>query len=280
MIDSSAQPTPDRSILRESYTPGYDEWTQEWMRERTAQSHAFFFVPYLSRGNTLLDCGCGPGSITLDLAHFLRDGQVIGIDIEPNQIEAARAEQAQQGLTNVSFEVADAYNLPFPDGSFDAVFAHALLMHLREPLVAMREMRRVLKPGGVVGISDPDFGTVLCAPSSPLLDEVNLLLVKMLEHNGASPYYARNLRSLLLQAGFERSEASAYCIHYGKNEVMKEPAWILEHYLTAPTFVAAAVETGCADNARLDQMTREVRSWSERPDAFYALMFCTAVGWR
>lgn len=263
----------------ETYTLGYEEWTRGWMKARTASSHASFLIPHLRAGMSLLDCGCGPGSITLDLAELLAPGEVIGIDREPGQVEAARAASRERGTGNVTFEVGDAYALPFPDAQFDAVFGHALLMHLRRPLAALKEMRRVLKPGGLAGVSDPDYGGWLYAPGTPLLDELNRLFLRVLEHNGGSPYCGRDLRGMLLKAGFARSEGYVSVMGYGTDGATRTPAEVTEHYVRAPAFVEAAVGQGWADAARLDEMCAELRAWAERPDAFYALVFCAAVGW-
>ena len=68
----------------------------------------------------LLDVGCGPGSITLGLAEAVAPGEVVGVDLQPAQVEQARALAAERGVANVRFEVASAYALPFPDAAFDA----------------------------------------------------------------------------------------------------------------------------------------------------------------
>jgi len=118
------------------------------MATRTASRAAAFFLPYLRPGMQLLDVGCGPGAITLGLAQTVAPGEVVGVDIQASQVDRARALAAERRITNARFEVADINRLPFPDGSFDAVFAHTVLMHLREPVRALEEMRRVLRPGG------------------------------------------------------------------------------------------------------------------------------------
>ncbi|HYO91564.1 MAG TPA: class I SAM-dependent methyltransferase, partial [Pyrinomonadaceae bacterium] len=128
MANTFARTTPTHAAVDE-YTPGYEEWTRSWMQKRTALSHAGFLLPHLNQRARLLDCGCGPGSITLSLAELLKGGEVIGIDIEPGQVEEARADAARRDATNARFSVADVYALPFQDASFDVVFAHALLMH-------------------------------------------------------------------------------------------------------------------------------------------------------
>jgi len=279
MEEAISRSLREASEAPEAYTLGYEERARQWMKERSASSHASFLIPYLRPGLQLLDCGCGPGAITLDLAELVTPGQVVGIDIEASQIEAARGDSRDRGLENVRFQVGDVYALPFPDRQFDVVFAHALLMHLRDPLAALKEMRRVLKPGGIAAVSDPDYGGWIYAPSTPLLDELNRLLVRVLQHNGASPYYARHQRGLLLQAGFGRSEGQVFTMAYGSEGATRVPAEVMEYYARAPAFVEAAVGQGWTDHATLDAMCAEMRAWAERPDAFYALLFCAAVGW-
>jgi len=138
----------------------------------------------------VLDCGCGLGSITVGLAEVVAPGEVVGIDVERQVLDMAQRSSAERGLANISFAVADVYHLPFPDASFDAAVAHTLLVHLREPWRALEEIRRVLKPGGVAGVSDPDFGTHVRAPWTPLLDQLGALLIRAMEQNGGSPIYA------------------------------------------------------------------------------------------
>src|SRR5262245_49108904 len=147
---------------REVYThgPAFDPM----LTQRTATREGAFLLPHLRAGMHVLDCGCGPGSVTLGLAHAVAPGSAIGIDLEARQVAAARALATQQGVANVTFGVASIYALPFPEGTFDAVFADNVLWHLREPLAALREMRRVLRRGGVIGIRDAEVGAEVLAP--------------------------------------------------------------------------------------------------------------------
>ena len=82
----------------------------------------------------LLDCGCGPGSVTLGLAEAVALAEVVGVDIERGQVQAASALARERHVENVRFEVGSIYKLPFPDSSFDALYAQSVLLHLREPL--------------------------------------------------------------------------------------------------------------------------------------------------
>src|SRR3712207_5430192 len=124
---------------RESYTQWGHQQADAHHATRTATAQAAFFLPYLREGMRLLDCGCGPGTITMGLAAMLGSGEVIGVDRDETALACARTAVAEQRLTNIRFEAGDVYQLPFPDGSFDAVFSHAVLEHLSEPVAALRE---------------------------------------------------------------------------------------------------------------------------------------------
>jgi SAM-dependent methyltransferase len=134
---------------------------------RTAASMVGFFLPYLCPGMRVLDCGCGPGSITVGLAEHVAPGEVIGIDLDPTHIALAQRCAADTGRANVRFARADIYTLPFPDATFDAVFCQSLLSHLREPAQALREIRRILQPAGLLGAREVDTEGMLIAPFAP-----------------------------------------------------------------------------------------------------------------
>src|SRR5262249_53979291 len=121
---------------------------------RSASRNAAFLLPHLRPGMSIVDVGCGPGAITIGLAEVVAPAVVIGIDLDQDAIARAQALAAERGLANVQFQVGSVYQLPFPDGSLDAAFAHTLFMHLEQPASAVAEVLRVLKPGGVFGVSE------------------------------------------------------------------------------------------------------------------------------
>ncbi len=273
-VPGGGAPPGRASWPHQVYTAGYEPAFLEHQSKRTAAANAGFLLPHLSPGMRLLDCGCGLGSITVGLAEVVAPGEVVGIDVERQVLDMAQRSLGERGLGNISFAVADVYHLPFPDASFDAAFAHTLLVHLREPRRALEEIRRVLKPGGVAGVSDPDFGTHVRTPSTPLLDQLGALLIRAMEQKGGSPMYARHQRRLLLEAGFARAEASARAVARGTPEVTRSaPDRIIGRL--RPTIL----EQGWADEETLDAMAEELRAWGERPDSFSAFLFCEAVGW-
>jgi ubiquinone/menaquinone biosynthesis C-methylase UbiE len=261
----------------EEYVHGYSAEHREFLSVRTAGQHADFFLPYLKQGMRLLDCGCGQGAITTDLAALISPGEAVGIDMGTSQIDAAREWAVSKGQQNISFEVGDIYEIPFSTASFDAVFANTVLEHVSDPGRAMREMLRVLKPGGVVGLADPDYGTLIQEPSTPLSLELREILLRFSLETG-SPFYARNMRRYLLESGFVRpvSFVQAYGTHtVDDNRFAIEKVQIPSLKSLRPRII----ERGLADHAKIDAMIADARAWSERPDGFYALLHCAAVAW-
>ncbi len=271
------------SLLRsgeELYSIGDDQVQHEYVGIRRAAKWVPFFLPHLKPGIRLLDCGCGVGSITVDLAEIVKPGQVVGIDRDPEQLAAARALARDRGLTNVDFEVGDVYDLDYPDAAFGAALAHTLLMHLSDPLRALREMRRVLKPGGVICVADDDYSTIVHSPAGSGLEQVIDLWTRFLLHNGASPYYSRHLRGLLLEAGFARTEGHAMAADYhGTLEETRHMAALFGRLMQDTTFVETVVDQGWVSRRQLRELVGGLREWGERPDAFLAIMYCAAVGW-
>jgi SAM-dependent methyltransferase len=273
------RPAEGGTPAREVYTYGGNRAVDAPQEQRTAAVEADFFLPYLQPGIRLLDAGCGRGSITAGLAEVVAPGLTAGLDIDARQLQAARTLAAQHGVTTIRVHLGNLYALPFANASFDAVFAHHVLQHLREPLRALQEMRRVLKPGGVAGVRDPDEGATLLAPSTPLIDELLALTLRVRQRNGGSPFYARDLRRLMLQAGFVQAEAQVVARGGGTLEATRRIAAGLLARLAGPAGGEAIVRLGWANRERLDAMVAELRAWGERPDAFYTSTICSAVAW-
>jgi ubiquinone/menaquinone biosynthesis C-methylase UbiE len=280
-MTKESQPQPDNSPTRqEHYVPGYSPATIQHHAGRTAAQQAAFFLPYLRPGMSLLDCGCGPGTITIGLAQSVAPGQVLGIDIEPSLVERANVLSKEQAISNVRFKVANVFALPFSENSFDAVFASALLHHLTQPIRALKEMRRVLKPGGVIGIRNTDIGGRIIGPANHGLEDYYNLYERIWKHHGSDHRFGRHLRRLLRQAGFVRIEASASYDCYGRPEDTRELAQSQIARIKSTAAFDEAVEAGWVDRARLDEMIAAWRNWGEDPDAFCADARCEVVGWK
>lgn len=188
--------------MSETYTPGYSPAAEAFMKRRRLDPNGAFFLPFLQPDMTVLDCGCGPGTITRDIARRIAPGRVTGLDFNPSQVERAIRDAQAEGIDNAGFRQGSAYELPFEAESFDAVFSHALLEHLREPAKAVSEFFRVLKPGGMLGVCTPDWGGFLVAPPSAEMADAFQAYRDLQNANGGDVDCGRKLGGYLAQAGF------------------------------------------------------------------------------
>jgi ubiquinone/menaquinone biosynthesis C-methylase UbiE len=239
------------------------------MQRRTAETHAAFFTSHLKPGMALLDCACGPASITLGLAQRVAPGRTVGIDLVDDQFGPAREEVARRGLP-VELRQASVYELPFPDASFDAVFAHALFEHLSRPVDAAKEILRVLKPGGFAGLRAPDWAGNLFYPDTHELHDFVIVYRKLQEANGGDTLAGRKLAAHLRAAGFAKAVTTA------SYEVYPDPALIGE-------YLAKRLENAIIPGHSPEELRRlatAVRGWMRHPDAFYAQTWGEAIGWK
>jgi SAM-dependent methyltransferase len=259
------------------YSGGYGPLILKALSERDLQVEAAFFVPHLQPGMSLLDCGCGPGALTVQLAALVSPGDVVGIDRHGDQHEIGRKQAIDEGITNVSFRECSIYELPFDGDSFDAVFAHAVLYHLGDPGAALREMHRVLKPGGMVGVRDSDLGGDVHAPTNDLLERGFGLIRDVLSHNGGQQEFGREHRRMLREAGFERVAASASYDYFGvpeKTQLFSE-YWC---YFLDELHRDLVLAEGWSTEEELSEYLDAFRAWGRDPDAFFARCRCEAVG--
>ena len=277
MADQSDSQDSVAMPVVESYSQRANPVFEAVMALRTAAKEGAFFLPYLRPGMRVLDVGCGPGSITLGFADAVVPGEVVGVDFQPSQVAQAQALSAARGVMNARFEVADAYRLPFPDDSFDAVFAHAVLWHLREPVQALAEIRRVLRPSGIVGVRDCDWGGRIHAPATPLIEQWYALTIRIRQRNGGNPYMGRQLRRVLLDAGFVRPEASVSAWTAGTPAETRHCAIFLKAQLQG--FASTALAEGWMDQPTIEAVAAEIDAWAGCPDAFYVDTYCEALGW-
>ena len=163
----------------------------------------------LQSGMNVLDCGCGPGSITVGFALIVALGRVVGVDLNEDDIKSVEELARIVETPNATFRSADIYALPLADESFDAVFAHGVMKHLAELDAAIREMFRVLKPGGLIGARSSDHDGHIYFPQDSLIDESLKLIEQAVKRNGRDRNIGRHLRALFIESGIERVEASA-----------------------------------------------------------------------
>ena len=155
----------DQASQESTYTMGYSDDFQQLLDRRSVHTHATHLLPLLKPGQRVLDFGCGPGTLSVGLAEAVEPGELHGIDIEASQIELARAAAQAGGHANATFHVGDITDLPFDDDSFDVAHCHAVLMHVPDTQAALAEIKRVLKPGGIIASRESSISSSFCIPA-------------------------------------------------------------------------------------------------------------------
>ncbi len=255
---------PDR------YTHGHHESVLSSHRTRSAADSAAYLVPHLRAGQRLLDVGCGPGTITVDLAALVAPGQTVALEREAHVLAEVERLAAERGLSDLATTVGDVYALEFEGASFDVVHAHQVLQHLSDPVAALREMRRVTRPHGLVAARDADYETFTWYPAEPRMDRWLRVYRAVARSNGAEPDAGRRLLSWARAAGFSRVQPSASVWLYADEE---RRGWWSETWAarTLESGVASrAVELGLATRAELADMADAWRAWARQPDAWFS----------
>lgn len=243
----------------DSYTPGYGPNVVEFMSKRSFDSHGRFFAAYLTAGVSVLDCGCGPGSITVGIAERISPGTVVGVDRSASQIARASDIAASGSIANITFQTADCYSLPFAGNSFDRVFSHALIEHLSDPVLALTEFHRVLKPGGVIGACSPDWDGFILSPPSHELSRAIAAYTTLQNRNGGDTQAGRKLAVHLAAAGFDVMQMSARYECYASLQLIGE-------------YLALQLE-----EAGDEQSAEMFRTWS-RSGGMFAQAWVSVVG--
>ena len=253
----------------DTYTHGHHASVLRSHQWRTVENSAAYLIPHLHPGLALLDVGCGPGTITADLAARLSPGSVTGVDVAAAIIEQA---SASHQAANLTFEIGDCYDLVHDDETFDIVHAHQVLQHLSDPVAALAEMRRVVKSDGVVAVRDADYRAMCWYPELPGLDRWMTLYLAVARRNRAEPGAGRVLGAWARRAGFGTvtHSASSWCFATPTERQWWGGLW--SQRVQESALATQAVDYGLADRAELKAIGQAWLEWSEHPDAWFAVI--------
>jgi ubiquinone/menaquinone biosynthesis C-methylase UbiE len=268
----------DEPRRHETYTHGHAPAVVQQHARRTADEAAAFLLPELRPGMRLLDVGCGPGSITRGLAERVAPGLVVGLDLSRETLEAARGDAAARGLDNLRYEEGSVYELPFPEASFDVAYAHQVFQHLRTRDAALREMIRVVRPGGLVAVRDVDWGSVAYWPRDPWIDHFVEIHQRTWYQNGGEPQMGRQLRMLFNAAGFAEVTVTAAVWCYATSADTTEWGESYANRLLTSPMGERAIEYGYALRADVEAMAAAFRAWAAHPDALWTFVHVAALG--
>jgi ubiquinone/menaquinone biosynthesis C-methylase UbiE len=256
----------------DTYTHGHHESVLRSHQWRTAENSAAYLLPHLVAGQRLLDVGCGPGTITVDLAERVAPGAVTGIDREAAVVVQADELGRARGATNVTFGTGDVYALELDDDSFDVVHAHQVLQHLTDPVAALREIRRVLRPGGLLAVRDSDYGAFVWTPPDPRLDRWLKLYHQVTDRNHAEADAGRHLPGWVRAAGFSDAEAGSSNWTFADPESRAWWGGLWADRVVLSAFAEQAVSYGLSDRDELASIADGWRDWIDQPDGVFIVV--------
>ncbi|KAJ9625338.1 hypothetical protein H2204_010430 [Knufia peltigerae] len=257
-----------------AYTHGHHSSVVNDHARRTANDSAAFLIPHIKPNHKILDLGCGPGTITADLAALVPQGSVTGGDAVSSVLEQASSYAASRGLDNVSFQTVDGNDLPFPDDTFDVVYCHQLLQHVKDPVGIMREMRRVAKPGGgIVAVREADYAGFVFYPAPPEIRRWAELYQLVARANGGEPDAGRYLHVWARQAGFtppDQITPSWDSWRYaGQRATQFSLSW--HGRILQPGFMGTAVREGFSTEDEIRSLSEAWKKWGETEDCMIVI---------
>jgi SAM-dependent methyltransferase len=258
-------------VSPETYTHGHAAPVLRSHSWRTAENSAGYLLPRLRPTDRLLDVGSGPGTITLDLAARLTGGYVEAIDSAAAAVDVARRSAESVGTANVRFSVGDVYALDFADDSFDVTHAHQVLQHLADPVAALREMRRVTRPGGLVAVRDADYASMTWFPEHPAIESWLSIYRQVARAMGGEPDAGRRLKDWVGRAGFTEltCTASVWCFADETDLAWWSQTWA--ERVTSSDLAEHARRSGVADE-ELAELAAGWHAWAAEPGAWFAVL--------
>ena len=264
---------------RERYTHGHHPSVVAQHARRRAEVEAWFLLPHLRAGQRLLDVGCGPGTVTSGLARAVAPGLTTGLDAAADVLVTAREHAVELGSDNLEFVEGDVYALDYADASFDVVYANQLLQHLADPVAALQEMRRVLRPGGLLGVRDADYATMHPAPKFAEYERWDALYHAVAYVNNAEPDAGRYLSGWVRAAGFDEVELQPNVqLLEGDEARIWGEAW--SQRILHSAVASQALEYGLATQAELDELSAGWLRWSQQPRPLFMFIQIAALARR
>lgn len=271
--------------MADKYIHGHSAAVLAAHSRRTAQRDAAYLIPHIKSHFDILDIGCGPGTISADLAALVPQGRVTCVEITDSALNAARSTFTSRSLGNGDFVVGDVTSrLPFEDDSFDVVHLHMVIMHLPcDATVALKEIRRVLKPGGVVGCKEMIMSTTRWFQVDKRLDVWEKAITGTILETGGSPDMGMGLKSAALEAGFEqhkvKSTASSWCfsdeeaVHFFGDSCA-------ERFREGSQLRERTIGGGHATPKEVDDFVKACHEWKEKKGSWFGVMNGELLAWK
>lgn len=222
----------------------------------------------------VLDVGCGLGTLTVDFARHVPEGQAIGVDQNAGVLAKASAYATEQDVKNVEFASGSILALPFPDDTFDVTHVHQVLQHVADPVLALREMYRVTKPGGFVAARETDFQAIVWYPEMKGLNDWQDIYVRVARARGTEPFAGRRLHVWARQAGFDPARivcsTGSWCIYTPEERAVWSELWATQ--LPQPHVIDDAMKHNIATKEDIERLVAVWREWGATEDAWMSTL--------
>ena len=259
------------------YTMGFNEGILESFRRYTAEVHASYLLPYLRPGLRVLDFGCGLGAISSGLAKAVSPGEMHGVDMEESQIELARAVAAARGQKNARFHTGDVTELPFEDGFFDVAHCHNVLMHVPDTAAVLAEVKRVLKPGGVIGCREMICDASFTHPDFGIIRRAWDMFEALISFDDGHPQMGKDLKNRIVEAGFCNVKATASFDAYSAPDDIEFIHGLVTKWFLSPDIRNTAIQYGVTTERLCREIEAAYDKWRVHPGAFIGVAYGEAL---
>ena len=267
----------DRTWATLDYTSGFSEGYLRYLMRHTAEANVAYLLPYLRPGLRVLDVGCGPGTISVGLARAIDPGCLHGVDMEESQIELARRVAEAGGHSNAIFHVGDVTDLPFEDGFFDIAHCHSILQHVPDTKAVLAEVKRVLKPGGILGCREIICGSSFMHPDLGGVGKAWDVFEDLLAADDGHPQMGKDMKGYILEAGFTNIRLTASFDTFSAPEDIAFVYGFISGWLLSPEITEAAIKYGAATKELCDRIRFAFDKWKDHPGSLAAVAFGEAI---
>ena len=267
----------DRTSATPDYTMGYGEVILETQLRATAEDSATFLLPHLTPGLRLLDFGCGPGTISVGLAKAVAPGEMHGVDMEESQIEFARSMAAARGQDNAIFHVGDVTDLEFEDGFFDVAHCRSVLMHVPDTAAVLSEVKRVLKPGGLLACREMICESAFTHPDFGIMRRSWEMFEDLIKADDGHPQMGKDMKGHILEAGFVDLRMNASFSVYSSPAEIASIHRVASLWLLSSEVTEAAIKYGASSESLVNDLQAAYDRWKDHPGALFTFAYGEAI---